>query len=43
MTAEGIDTDLYDFDVSINDKTKGYLGFEGKDLRITGFAEFEGA
>ena len=37
---EGIDVDSYDFDVSINDPDKGYLGFEGKDLRITGIAKF---
>lgn len=37
---EGIDIDSYDFDVSINDPDKGYLGFEGKDLRITGIAKF---
>jgi len=39
-TNEGIDFDAYDFDVSINDPEKGYLGFEGKDLRLTGTATF---
>ena len=34
--AEGIDIDSYDFDLSINDEGKDYIGFEGKDLRITG-------
>ena len=33
---EGIDLDSYDFDMSLNDEAKGYLGFEGKDLRVTG-------
>jgi len=37
---EGVDLDTYDFDVSLNDPEKGYLGFEGKDLRITGTATF---
>ena len=37
---EGIDPETYDFDVSLNDPEKGYLGFEGKDLRITGTASF---
>ena len=37
---EGIDFDSYDFDVSINDPDKGYMGFEGKDLRIVGTATF---
>jgi len=40
MPNEGIDLDTYDFDASINDPEKGYLGFEGKDLRITGTAKF---
>jgi len=35
-TQEGVDVDSYDFDVSLNDAEKGYLGFEGKDLRIKG-------
>lgn len=39
-TNEGVDIDSYDFDVSINDPDKGYLGFEGKDLRIVGKATF---
>jgi len=33
--------DDYDFDVSINDADKGYLGFEGKNLRMVGKAKFE--
>ena len=33
---EDIDFESYDFDVSLNDKEKGYLGVEGKDLRIFG-------
>lgn len=39
---EGLDIDKYDFDVSLNDKEKGYLGFEGKQLRVKGSASFEG-
>ncbi len=35
-TNEGIALEDYDFDVSLNDADKGYLGFEGKDLRVTG-------
>jgi hypothetical protein len=37
-TNEGVVLEDYDFDVSINDAEKGYLGFEGKDLRVTGTA-----
>ena len=33
---ENIDLESYDFDLSFNDKDKGYLGFEGKDLRLVG-------
>ena len=33
---EGINIDDYDFDVSINDPNKGYLGFEGNNLRAVG-------
>ena len=40
-TADGVDVDTYDFDVSINDESKGgYLGFEGPNLRVTGTAAF---
>ena len=38
---EGVDFETYDFDVSLNDPAKGgYLGFEGKDLRLKGTATF---
>lgn len=37
-TNEGILLEDYDFDVSLNDAEKGYLGFEGKDLKVTGSA-----
>ena len=37
---EDIDFNDYDFDVSINDPEKGYLGFEGKNLRVVGTATF---
>ena len=37
-TNEGIDQQEYDFDLSINDEGKDYLGFEGKDLRVVGKA-----
>ena len=33
---EDIDFESYDLDISFNDKEKGYLGIEGKDLRIVG-------
>lgn len=36
LVPEGIEKDDYDFDVSINDEDKGYLGFEGKNLKIVG-------
>lgn len=39
-TAEGVDLSTYDFDVSLNDEEKGYLGFEGKNLRVKGKATF---
>ena len=35
---EGIAADSYDFDMSINDPNKGFLGFEATDLRIVGSA-----
>ena len=40
-TEEGIDTEEYDFDVSLYDEEKGgeddgTMGFEGKNLRIVG-------
>ena len=41
-TNEGIDQQAYDFDLSINDEGKDYLGFEGKDLRVVGKAQFGG-
>ena len=33
---EDIAFEDYDLDISLNDKQKGYLGFEGKDLRLVG-------
>ena len=39
-TAEGVDISTYDFDVSLNDDDKGFLGFEGKNLRVKGTATF---
>lgn len=39
--ADGIELNAYDFDVSINDESKGgYLGFEGPNLRVMGTAAF---
>ena len=40
VTPEGVDPEDYNFDISINDEAKGYLGFEGNGLRITGNATF---
>jgi len=39
-TMEGVDQDSYDFDLSINDEGKDYMGFEGKDLRMVGKVQF---
>ena len=36
MPNENINIDDYDFDVSINDTEKGYMGFEGSNLRLVG-------
>lgn len=37
-TREGVDKDTYDFNLSMDD----WLGFEAKDLRLVGTAQFEG-
>lgn len=37
-TREGIDKDTYDFNLSMDD----WLGFEAKDLRLVGTAQFDG-
>ena len=34
---ENIAFEDYDLDISLNDKEKGYLGFEAKDLRLVGY------
>ena len=42
LVDEGIDYETYDFDVSFNgdDDKEGYTGFEGKNLRVTGTAQY---
>ena len=37
---EGIEKADYDFDISIKDEGKDYMGFEGKDLRMVGKSMF---
>lgn len=37
-TQEGVAVDTYDFQMSINDPDKGFLGFEATDLRVVGSA-----
>lgn len=37
-TSEGVAQDSYDFDFSINDPDKGFMGFQATDLRVVGSA-----
>ena len=41
-TAEGIDTEEYDFKISLNDEALGFLGFQGDNLRVLGSASYDG-
>ena len=40
---EGIDVEDYDFVISLNDETLGFLGFQGDNLRVQGSATLDGA
>ena len=40
-TLEGIDPSSYDFDLSLNDAEKGFLGFQGLNLRVVGSGKLQ--
>lgn len=41
-TVEGLDSEKYDFDMSLNDPNMGFLGFQGSNLRLVGTGKYNG-